>query len=69
MPPNAPTSDKGTARPGITVAQSLLRNRKITITTSTMVINKVISTSATEARMVKVRSASISTFTEGGRKA
>ncbi len=54
---------------GISVARTSRRNMKITITTSTMVISRVISTSRTEARMVWVRSASMVTFTAGGMSA
>jgi hypothetical protein len=48
------------------VAQKFLRNRKITITTSATVRTSVNWTSATEARMVAVRSAAIVTLTAGG---
>jgi hypothetical protein len=41
---------------GISVAATLRRNTKITITTSAMVSTRVNSTSSTEARMVWVRS-------------
>ncbi len=66
MIPNVPISDSGTATLGITVADRLRRNRKITITTSAMVSIRVNSTSRTEARMVVVRSEMIETFTAEG---
>ncbi len=50
------SSDNGITALGMMVARTLRRNRKITPTTSTMVISKVISTSLTEALMVWVRS-------------
>jgi len=50
----------------MTVAQKLRRNTKITITTSATVSIKVNCTSATEARMVVVRSAAIVTLMAGG---
>ncbi len=53
---NVPISDIGTAIAGMTVAQSLRRNRKMTPTTSAIVSSKVRSTSVTLARMVCVRS-------------
>src|SRR5271165_6956774 len=64
-----PSSAKGTVTPGMMVAQALRRNRKITNTTSTMVMPSVISTSSTEALMVVVRSATVSTLIEGGMEA
>src|SRR3984893_17730794 len=64
-----PSSARGTVTPGMMVAQALRRNTKITITTSTMVIPKVISTSSTEDVMVVVRLATVSTFIEGGTEA
>ena len=54
---------------GISVARTSRRNRKITITTRTMVISRVISTSRTEARMVWVRSARMLTLIAGGMSA
>ena len=61
-----PRSDNGITTLGISVARTLRRNRKITPTTSTMVISRVIFTSLTEARMVWVRSARICTPMAGG---
>ena len=66
MTPNVPTSDSGTATLGMMVAETLRRKRKITITTSPMVSISENSTSATEARMVVVRSVSVLTWTEAG---
>src|SRR5262244_3363945 len=54
---------------GITVAARLRRNRNITSTTSATVSTSVNCTSATEARMVVVRSVSVVTSTDGGREA
>src|SRR5690348_6817643 len=56
MTANVPMIEIGTATPGMTVAHTLRRNRKITITTRQTVIMSVKRTSATEARMVSVRS-------------
>ncbi len=60
------SSDSGITALGITVALTLRRNRKITATTSTTVISRVISTSLTEALMVWVRSWTMVTLTLGG---
>ncbi len=51
---------------GIIVAQALRRKRKITITTSATVSNRVNSISLTEARMVVVRSNVGVSVTDGG---
>ena len=56
MTAKVPTIDTGTAIAGMTVGHTLRRNRKITITTSPIVSISVNCTSATEARMVVVRS-------------
>src|SRR6201747_2959279 len=64
-----PNSASGTVTPGMIVAQAVRKNRKITSTTSTMVIPSVISTSRTEALMVVVRLATVSTLMEGGTEA
>ena len=69
MTPNVPTSDSGTATLGMMVAERLRRNRKITITTSPMVSISSNCTSATEARMVLVRSVRIFTCTDEGSEA
>src|SRR5712664_1694577 len=53
---NVPTSDRGTATLGMTVADKVRKNRKITITTSAMVSMSENCTSRTDARMVAVRS-------------
>ena len=49
------------------VAERLRRKRNMTITTSATVSINSNSTSATEARMVVVRSVRMATWTEGGR--
>src|SRR5476649_1506125 len=64
-----PSSASGTVTPGMMVAQALRRNRNITITTSTMVSASVNSTSRTDALMVVVRFATVSTLIEGGTEA
>ena len=51
-----PISDSGTVTAGITVAQNVRRNTKITDMTSATVSSNVNCTSAIEARMVSVRS-------------
>ena len=56
MTANVPTSERGTAMPGMIVAEALRRKRKMTITTSTVVSSSSNSTSFTDARMVVVRS-------------
>jgi hypothetical protein len=65
-PPAVPSSASGTVMLGITVAGTLRRNTKMTITTSAMVSISVNSTSASEARMFCVRSASTLTLTAAG---
>src|SRR5271167_40885 len=69
MNANVPTSDSGTDRLGIRVADGLRRNRKITTMTSTTASPSSNSTSATEARIVVVRSVTISTLTAAGNTA
>ncbi len=64
--PNVPTSESGTAMPGMIVAERLRRNRKMTITTSAMVSINSNSTSRTDARMVVVRSVMTRSFTPSG---
>ena len=66
---NEPASASGTVTLGMSVAQKLRRNRRITITTRQMVSASVNSTSSTEARIVTVRSRMVSTFTAGGMRA
>ena len=56
MAPKVPTSDTGTTTLGISAARALRRNRNTTITTSPTATISVCSTSASEARMVVVRS-------------
>ena len=51
MAANVPTIDMGSARLGITVALTLRRNRKITITTSPIVSTSVNLTSFTLSRI------------------
>jgi hypothetical protein len=61
-----PTSDSGTERLGINVADGLRRKTKITATTRTIARPSSNSTSATEARIVVVRSVSTVTSTAAG---
>ena len=61
-----PSSASGTVTPGISVAGTLRKKTKITITTSAMVSSRVNSTSSTEALMFCVRSTSTLTCTAGG---
>src|ERR1700728_4320053 len=63
---SVPTRDRGTDRLGMIVAGRLRRNRKITRTTSATARPSSNSTSATEARIVVVRSVSTATFTAPG---
>src|SRR5580658_6414057 len=63
---NVASSDNGTARLGITVAQIVRRNTKITTTTSAIVSSIVYCTSRTAARVTSVRSSIRSTCTAGG---
>src|SRR5215475_12895272 len=64
--PQDPISASGTVTLGIRVAQKLRRNNKITSTTRAMVNPSVNSTSATEARIVVVRSRIVATSILGG---
>ncbi len=64
--PSVPTSDSGTERLGMMVPGSVRRNRKITTTTRTTESASSNSTSATEARMVTVRSENTPTSTAAG---
>ena len=61
--------ESGTATLGMMVAAIVRKNRKITITTRAMVSISSNSTSATEARMVLVRSVRMESCTEAGREA
>ena len=61
-----PTSASGTVTLGMMVAQKLRRKTKITITTSEIDSSRVNCTSFTEAWMVRVRSITVLTWTEGG---
>src|SRR5450631_2644713 len=56
IPPNVPTSDKGTAMLGMIVARTVRRNANTTKITRMMEMIKVVSISLTEARTVTVRS-------------
>ena len=69
MAPKVPTSDRGTATLGMTVAARLRRKRKMTMTTRAIVSISSSCTSRTEARIVVVRSVSIVTFTAEGSEA
>ena len=64
-----PISDSGTVTAGMTVAQKLRKKMKITITTSATVSSSVNCTSATEARIVCVRSDRIFSLIAGGSEA
>ncbi len=61
-----PITASGNAMLVMSVAQSLRRKTKITITTSTTVSSNVNCTSAIEARIVSVRSVKIPTLIAGG---
>src|SRR5881396_458135 len=69
MIPKVPTIEMGTATLGMIVADRLRRNRNMTITTRAIVRISVNSTSATEARMVAVRSVSVVISIADGREA
>src|SRR4051794_4898374 len=69
MTANVPTSESGTERLGMTVAETLRKKRKITRTTSTTASASSNSTSATEARIVLVRSVNTVTSTAAGNAA
>ena len=56
MTAKVPTMDSGTARLGMMVADTLRRNRKITMTTSATVRSRVNCTSCTDSRMATDRS-------------
>src|ERR1035438_322255 len=58
--------EKGTAAPGISVAETFRRKRKITITTTQTVSSSVNSTSRMEWRMDCEESKATSRCTEGG---
>ena len=69
MTPNVPTSDNGTATLGMSVAGTLRRKTKITITTSATASKSSNSTSCTDERIVTVRSVRSSTSTAAGSEA
>ncbi|GAO21929.1 hypothetical protein ALISP_1749 [Alicycliphilus sp. B1] len=64
--PKVPMSDNGTAKLGISVAVPLLRNTKITATTSATASSSSCCMSRTDARMVTVRSVSTWTCSDAG---
>ena len=66
MTPNVPTIDRGTERLGMMVAGTLRRNRNMTITTSATARANSNFASATEARMVVVRSLITESWTSAG---
>ena len=61
-----PTSEHGSARLGMMVADRFRRNRKITSTTRVTVIISVSFTSCTDSRIVSERSLRTSSVTEAG---
>ena len=63
---NVPMTDTGSARLGITVADTLRRKRKITSTTSPIVSTRVNFTSATDSRIDFERSLRTSSVDRGG---
>src|SRR5512143_716844 len=66
MTPNVPMRETGTATLGITVERTLRRKRKTTRITREIEIIRVISTSRTDARIVRVESMTTDSLTEGG---
>src|SRR5271168_618703 len=69
MTANVAIMDSGTDTLGISVAQNVRRNMKIVPTTNPIVISSVFRTSATEARIVLVRSDTTETLMAGGNDA
>ena len=63
---NVPIIDSGTAAPGMSVALTFRRNRKMTITTRQMVRTSVNSTSWIDPRIEREASKAIVRSTEGG---
>src|SRR5262249_6439159 len=63
---NVPTSETGTARAGMMVADTLRRKRKITMMTSAMAMPRVSCTSTTAARIDNERSNNGSILIDGG---
>ena len=63
---NVPTSEHGSARLGIIVAERLRRKMKMTSTTSATVIIIVSFTSCTDSRIVSARSLRTSSETDAG---
>ena len=66
IPANVPMTEIGSAIAGITVARTLRRNRKMTITTRAIVSINVNCTSCTDLRIDSERSTSTSSDTDGG---
>src|ERR1043166_143665 len=66
MTPKVPTIESGTAILGITVAETVRKNKKMTITTNATVSISSNWTSLTEARIVLVRSVKTCNSTEEG---
>ena len=66
MAAKVPMIDSGSARLGMTVAERLRRNRKITRMTRAMVSSRVNFTSVTDSRIVSVRSKRMFSSTEPG---
>ena len=69
MTPKVPIRDSGTTIPGMIVARTLRKNKNMIITTSATDSINSKRTSATEARMVVVRSVRILTLMDSGRVA
>lgn len=67
MTPSDPTSERGTARAGMSVARPLRKNSQITPMTRPMESSSSSCTSCTVARMVTVRSVTTRTLTWPGR--
>ena len=66
MAANVPITESGSARLGISVAETFRRNRKITSTTSTMASSSENFTSSTDSRMDSDRSYNVSMLIAGG---
>src|SRR5260221_13376988 len=69
MKPKVPTIDTGTATAGISVARALRRKAYTTRITSATAATSVFSTSASEARIVAVRSLAVREFAAPGNHA
>ena len=66
MTASVPTSDTGTATAGISAERHWPRNRKVTPITSPIAISRVCHTSRSEARIVGVRSCTMSSWMVSG---